>query len=116
MKKCFKKRKNAQENLDTIQSIQRLMDRITGSRSVETSNDGYVMAETPTPAGEFQSIGQTVVSIPPNSEQQRAHFQANRAYTTNLLLHAREELDEDSTFTDPSSVNIESELESDARL
>ena len=64
-------------------------------------------------------MGCTVVSIPPDSQQKRAYFQAMRAYTTNLLLHAREELEEGnaggSSLTDPSSSTDTSiEIESEA--
>ena len=123
---------NKEKDQDT-NCFKRLMNRIKRRNPTNTASSDeiqlneYVAVATPTgaapgPTRESQSMGCTAVSIPPDSQQKKAHFQAMRAYTTNLLLHAREELEEgdaDSSLTEPSSSTdtvVEIESESDARL
>ena len=117
IKKARKREETEQTETESNKTgFQRLMDRLKGNR--EETNDGYVSVVTPRP---FESMGCTAVSIPPDSEQKRAHFQANRAYTTNLLLHAKDELEagrhKESGQTESSyETAVEIESESDGRL
>ena len=105
---CSRRRKEETETEESI--IRRLLARITSSSRMvthsENTTDGFAQVETPT------TIGITAVSIPPGSEQQRAHFRANQAYTTNLLQHVKDKLDEeeDTSFIESTIISNDSEV------
>ena len=84
---CSRNFSRVKEKFKRFDSLRRLTsENLSPGRAVENE---YRISETPR-----NSIGITAVSIPPDPQQQRALLKAHTSYTTNLLMHVKDELAE----------------------